>query len=368
VLTLITLSLGGAIFIGTFNARASLDSYVRKLGNYFMADVNLTLSDSYRIEQVREALKDVPGVGQVEGWAYGRSELLLADDKAGDAVQILAPPGDSALIQPIMLKGRWVTKNDRKAIVLSERFLSQYPDLEVGDTLRLRVNGEKMDWKVVGFFQLAGKSAGFVAYSNYEYLSVAVHAPNRAAAFRIVGDVPGMTLAQQEALGSRIEAAMQERGYAVTDVSAGQSLIENTSRPLNVLTLFLLLMAILTALVGSIGLMGTMSMNVIDRTREIGVMRAIGASDRAVMNMVLVEGMLIGLISWVLAALAAIPISKVLSDTIHLAVFDARSEFTFTAFGPLAWLGVVILLSVLASVLPARNAAHLTIREALAYE
>jgi putative ABC transport system permease protein len=77
---------------------------------------------------------------------------------------------------------------------------------------------------------------------------------------------------------------------------------------------------------------------------------------------------MIGLISWVLATVAAIPISKLLSDTIHLAVFDARSEFTFTLTGPLYWLGLVVILSVLASVLPARNAARLTIREALAYE
>jgi putative ABC transport system permease protein len=111
-----------------------------------------------------------------------------------------------------------------------------------------------------------------------------------------------------------------------------------------------------------------MSMNVMDRTREIGVMRAIGASDRAVMNMVIVEGMLIGMISWLLSTIVAIPISKLMSDTIHVAVFDARAEFAFTAVGPLSWLILVVILSILASVLPARNAARLTIREALAYE
>jgi putative ABC transport system permease protein len=144
--------------------------------------------------------------------------------------------------------------------------------------------------------------------------------------------------------------------------------MENTSMGLNTLITFLLVMAILTAIVGSIGLMGTMSMNVLDRTREIGVMRAIGASDRAVMNLVLVEGGLIGLISWGVGSLVAIPISKMLSDTIHLAVFGAQADFAYTSRGPLYWLGLVIVLSVLASVIPARNAARLTIREALSYE
>ncbi len=114
--------------------------------------------------------------------------------------------------------------------------------------------------------------------------------------------------------------------------------------------------------------MGTMSMNVMDRTREIGVMRAIGASDRAVMNQVIVEGALIGLISWGLGVVASIPISKVMSDVVSTSIFDSPSQFTYTASGPLYWLLLVLALSSLASILPARSAAHITIREALAYE
>ena len=97
------------------------------------------------------------------------------------------------------------------------------------------------------------------------------------------------------------------------------------------LTAFLLFLAILTALVGSIGLAGTMSMNVMDRTREIGVMRAIGASDRILMKMVLIEGILIGVISYLLGALLSFPISKLMADGISLAVFDAPANFGMTA-------------------------------------
>jgi putative ABC transport system permease protein len=373
VLTLVTLTLGGAIFIATFNVQASMESYIRRLGRYFIADVNLTMDSSYRMSEIKEALRHVAGVTNVEGWAYARSELLTENDKGGDAVQLMGPPVNSELIQPIILKGRWINASDRNAIVLSERFLSAYPNLRVGDTLRMRVNGDKTDWIVVGFFQLAGKSAGFVAYTSYNYLTERIHEPNMASTYRITGDRASrggreLTLDEQRELAARVEAYLQDRGFSVTEVQSGQSIVTNSAQGLNTLTTFLLIMAFLTAIVGSIGLMGTMSMNVLDRTREIGVLRAIGASDRAVMNMVIVEGMLIGMISWVLGTLLALPISKILSDTIHLAVFDARADFTFTLTGPLYWLGLVILLSILASVIPARSAARLTIREALAYE
>jgi putative ABC transport system permease protein len=373
-LTLITLTLGGAIFIATLNVRASMEAYVDRVGRYFLADINLTLDGSYRNSAIEAALSEVPGVARSEAWAYGRSELLLESAgpgsalKAADAVQLMAPPADSALIEPILLEGRWLLPGDRNAIVLSERFLSRYPGLNLGDSLKLRVNGRETEWVVVGIFQLVGKSAGFVAYTGYEYLSELIGEPRRAPTFRITASQPDLTRAEQRALGAQIEAVMQRYGFGVVEVTAGRSLVENTSEPLNVLTAFLLIMAVLTALVGSISLMGMMSMNVLDRTREIGVMRAIGASDRAVMNLVIVEGALIGLISWLLAVLVAMPISKLMSDTIHLAVFDARADFTFTPLGPLLWLALVTALSILASVLPARSAARLTIREALAYE
>ena len=101
----------------------------------------------------------------------------------------------------------------------------------------------------------------------------------------------------------------RENGFDVISATASRSLIGNATLGLDTLTFFLLIMSGLTAAVGSIGLMGTMSMNVMERTREIGVMRAIGATDRQVMNQVLLEGMLIGLISWVLAFGLAFPIS-----------------------------------------------------------
>jgi putative ABC transport system permease protein len=367
-LTLVTLTLGGAIFIATINVQASMESYIRKLGKYFQADVNLTMDAPYRISEIQEALKNIPEVENVEGWSYARCELLLDDDQGGDAVQLMAPPIGSKLIEPIMLQGRWLTPGDQNAIVLSERFISRFPNLHVGDTLRLRVNGDKTDWVVVGFFQLAGKSAGYVAYTGFDYLANLIHQPGQAVTYRILARQPNLSSTQQRALGAKLENYLQNHKFGVTDVASGSTLVDNSAEGLSVLTAFLMIMAILTALVGSIGLMGTMSMNVMDRTREIGVMRAIGASDRAVMSQVIVEGVLIGMISWVLGTLLALPISQMLSDTIHLAIFDARSEFTFTPQGPLAWLALVLLLSVLASVIPARSAARLTIREALAYE
>jgi len=84
--------------------------------------------------------------------------------------------------------------------------------------------------------------------------------------------------------------------------------------------------------------------------------------------MVIVEGLLIGLISFGLAILLAVPFTYLLSSIVSNAVFATPIAVEFTYLGYVIWLGLVILLSSLASVLPARSAARLTIREVLAYE
>lgn len=368
LLTVVTLTLGGAVFIATFNVRVSLLDYIDQIIHYFLADVNITLDRTYRMEEIRPLMMEVPGVKMVEGWAFAPSELVMADGSVGESVALLAPPAGSPLVEPILREGRWIVPGDRNAIALSELFRDRFPELDVGDTIRLKVNGKDTDWRIVGFYQLAGKVTGFAAYTSYEYLSDLTHQTGRAAAYRVVSDQPGLTRTQQEQLANRIEAHLENRGITVVDATTGKSLSEMASDGFNVLTALLLFLALLTALVGSIGLTGTMSLNVMERTREIGVLRAIGASDRTLMYMVLIEGAMIGLISWGLASLAAFPISKLMSDAISQSLFGGSSNFGFSIAGYAIWLVAVVILSVLASVMPARSSTHLTIREVLAYE
>jgi putative ABC transport system permease protein len=134
------------------------------------------------------------------------------------------------------------------------------------------------------------------------------------------------------------------------------------------LVTFLLIMALLIAVVGGMGLMGTMTINVLERTREIGVLRAIGASSPAIFQLVLVEGIIIGWLSWVLGALLAVPIGMLLANLVGIAFFQSPMDFVFALDGFIAWMVVVAILGGLACFLPARSATRLTVREVLAYE
>jgi len=367
-LTLLTLTLGGAIFIGTFNVQRSLSSYISGLGRYFGADVNLSLKKYYRVSEIENILNEVPGVGYIEAWAAAGGELVMPDGSKGESLSLIAPPANSPLVEPNLQQGRWVIAGDKAALVVNERFRETFPTLQVGDVVRLKIYGKEEDWTVVGFFQLAGKSGGYLAYTTYEYLSDVISQKNRSNIFRITGENDEMTLEEQKTLGRAVEDTLESHGFQVSEIQAGQSLIDTTSDGLNILTAFLMIMALLIALVGSIGLTGTMSLNVLERTREIGIIRAIGASNRAVIDLVMIEGVVIGFMSWVFGTLLAFPISSLMSNAINLALFGAAADFEFTFLGVFLWLVIVLILSVFASVGPARNASRLTIREVLSYE
>jgi len=365
MLTLFTLSLGGAIFISVFNVRVSLDQKVQDITRYFTSDVNLIFDRSYRIDEVRAIAGNVPGIVHVEGWAEVGAEVLNPDGSFADNLLIMGPPPESELIVPIMLDGRWVHPEDERAIVVNEAFLDDFPDLAPGDTLRLEIEGQKQTWMVVGVFQYAGLDQLF-AYANYEPIAKAGKQYQEAASFRIIA--ADHSLEYQKQLSAQVDTYFRDLGYQVREVEAGGSYVKTITELLDVLILVLLILAMLTALVGSIGLTGTLSMNVLERTREIGVLRAIGAYNRIVIKLVVIEGLVIGLISYLLAVALSFPITGVLSEIISQAIFNSPANFAFTASGFLVWLAFVLVLAAIASIGPARNASRMTIREVLAYE
>ena len=280
---------------------------------------------------------------------------------------IVAPPLETQLLDPEIVAGRWLMPDDENAMVVSDTIYDFYPDLQPGDTLNIEITGtQEEEWEVVGVFSFVSMLGDPMAYANFDYVADKLNLPNQVNSFRIITeDLQGASL---QTLIQNIDRQLEDQDYAVQSIQAGETQRESSSTAVNTLVIFLLVMAILTAFVGSIGLMGTMSINVLERTREIGVMRTIGAVDAVVMQSVIIEGLVIGLITWIIAIGLSYPISSALLDIIGQAMAGSSFALIFTFLGVFVWLGVVVVLSIIASVMPARNAARLTINEVLAYE
>jgi putative ABC transport system permease protein len=363
VLTLATLTLGGAIFIAVFSVRASLLTTLDSWFDLVDYDVYVVFRRGYRIDQLEQEALRVPGVVNAEAWRFASARRQRPDGTESDNINLRAPKADSDLVTPTLVEGRWLLPADENAIVVNTYLLKDEPDIGVGDDIVLSIDGDESNWRLVGIMKGPPAPMGYV---NFEYLTRVTGGAGRAGVVFL--QTSRHDAAYHAQMAKTLEEHFETAGLNVSSTMTSSTERAQVESQFNVLVAFLLIMAILLAVVGGIGLMGTMSLNVLERIREIGVMRAIGASDGAVLRIVIVEGILIGLLSWIVAIAVAWPLSKMLSDTVGISILESQLNYTFSTGGTVIWLVVVTSLSALASVLPARSASRITVREVLAYE
>ncbi len=368
-MTLFTLSLGGAIFIATFNVNSAIDERINLISGYLAADIDVITSEPQRPERMESLLMDVPGVGYVESWGYGTAKFVEPDGSDGPTVAVYAPTEDSQLIRPSIRLGRWMEQGERDVIVLSERFLYSYPEVRVGDTITLKVSGTGIenDWTVVGFFTMAGRSGGFMAYVPYDSWVHNSGDGSRVKKFQLNASSE-LDTAGLNTLVEAIQERLDKADVDVVSIQKNTTVLDNTARGFNIISTFMMIMAVLVSGVGVIGLTGALSLNVMDRLGEIGIMRAIGAANRDIMKNVTVEGVTIGMLSWLIASVASLPIGKLLSDSMGQAIFQSSLPLSVNWVGYVVWFVLSVILSILASNAPARAAVKVTIREVLSVE
>jgi putative ABC transport system permease protein len=302
----------------------------------------------------------------VEGWLTASAEILSPDRAATDDILFIAPPSSSTLIQPIITDGRWLNAQDKNAVVIGNHLLKIRPDLKVGDWVTIKLQNQEKQWQIIGIYRLPGNTSPPLIYTNYEYLSQLMHMSNKVYSLRVITS-PHDT-ATEKAISSDLQDAYRHKNIPISYVQQGAVWMAQQKSQTDVLVYFMLVMAILIACVGGLGLMGMMSINVMERTREIGVMRAIGAADLDIQLIVVTEGLAIGLASWVAGIVLSIPITMLLDYGVGVSIFQAPLDVIFNWTGSLVWLGGILVIGALASAIPAWRASRLTVRDALVYE
>lgn len=365
-LTLSTLILAGAIFIGVYSLSDSIGLLIDQVFGYVLTDVNVGFNQSYRTQKVLPLALNVPGVVAGESWGEALGSVLTEDGSTGTQISFIAPPANSTLIEPTISEGRWLVPEDENAIVIGNHLLAERPELRVGDRVTIDIDGEQREWTIVGTYRMGGTVIPPIIYTNQEYFSRVTGQVNQTFSLRLT--TAEHDLATQLRIADELEQVYKAAGVGIGNIVTGGEQAQANVQTTSVLVYFLLIMSLLIAAVGGLGLTSTMSMNVLERTREIGVIRAIGATNRSIMQLVIVEGMLIGLISWAVGAVLAAPIGTGLALVVGTSMFNGPMDFVYSWEGLIVWLVLSLVISVLASALPARSAARLTVREVLAYE
>ncbi len=367
IISLIMLSLAGGSFVTVMNLRASMRSSVGTMLSFWQYDFSIAFNRPYRVARLREEGLRVPGVKGVEGWGFEMTRRVRPDGSESNPIFFFAAPADSPLVHPTLLQGRWLLPTDKDGIVVGMGLLDVEPDLGLGKEIVLKVRGDEQHFHIVGITEMIGnQTVGYVTYTTLETFNRMAHQVNHANLAVITTNAANA--AQRQAMGSAVEKAYEDAGLGVTSVFQMDDERMQIDSSFAILINLLMVMVFLLSFVGGLGLTSTMSLNVLERSREIGVIRAFGGSNASVFKLVVLEGVAIGLMSWLLSLLWAIPLTWLFCDMIGRSFMSMPLDYQYSAGGALLWLGLVIILSAISSSLPAANAVRLTVREVLSYE
>jgi putative ABC transport system permease protein len=367
ILSLITLTFAGAVFMSIVNLQSSLNDSLNQILGFWGYDAWLIVDGHVPNQRLIDEAKTIAGVEQAEAWGFTIGRYVRADGSESDNLYLLAPPADTDLLHPPIIAGRGLEPGEVGGILVSPGLLAREPSLRLGGEMNVKIEGREQVYTIVGVMRMIGNSSiGYFTVMDYDAYTRHVREPNRANALIMTMAQPG--LEAQRSIASQVEARYDRAGIKVLSNFLIAEEREEIDGAFVIIVALLMVMTFVLATVGGLGLMGSMSLNVIERTREIGVMRAYGASSAAVFRIVIVEGLLIGMISWVLAIGLSLPISVQLAHTIGQSFMDDPMPASISAGGILIWAVLVIIISGTASLLPALNAVRLTVTQVLAYE
>jgi putative ABC transport system permease protein len=361
-LTMLTLVLGGVMFIVVMSVGTSFNKTIEVLLGDLGFDILIAFRRSYRVVQLVDVAERVPGVTRAEVWDQWGAELAL-DSGEEREVYLWGVPPDSEMFSPRIASGRALLPGDGRAILLNSKIAAD-EGFQVGDEIELTIGERESTWTVVGLiinvnnmqrdnfvpFDTLARETGNFNRGGLVMVMSEEHDP--ATHQRLVQDLRDTYSAR------RMEPAILQSAAEVR---------QTNKTVFNAIIYLMLVMALLAAIVGSVGLMSTMTINVLERGREIGVMRAIGASSVTIIGIFIAEGMLLGVSSWLLAVPLSYPGALVFNNLVSNSL-QLPLDFDYSAGGMALWLMIVVVLSALASLWPALRATQVSVREALAYE
>ena len=321
--TLATLTIAGAMFMAVFSSYNTIHQQIDELGRYIAFDVSLSIpggANKHTVE--REALR-IADVEAAEGWASANGVIIhgWAGKRPAGAGRLAGerPDHPTRLVRGAGCDQRHPTGGGERGLAGKE------PQMGVGERLKVKINGQERELEVVGV--VSKHLTGSRIYMNYDALTRLTGRHNQVDVVRVLA-TPGAfsQAAMQDAIGQQLEKRFDDAQISESASRTRYNIFDTIANAFNILLIVLLLVAGILAVIGGLGLTGAMGLNVLERTREIGVLRAVGASHNSVRQVVVVEGATVALISWVLSALISYPAGRLLSEAVVRTAFSTQVD------------------------------------------
>ncbi len=363
MVTLTALSLGGALLLTASSTYESLMRVVdRSLSNQGH-DIHVQLQRPAPAARLEAVAYTVPEVEIAEAWRWigvnaGKSASL---DIVSDSQRFLlcGYPTDSRLFKLPMEEGRLPRPGEEGAVVVNRRVQVAISGLELGNELELRFRARRVRVHVVGIVEEIGIATIYAAFPTFE---------------TITGLGDASTVLRAKTQNNNSESVANALDQALLDARLAPSLIQTSAEfrksldeHFAVVTDVMKMIALAAALVGAISLGASVALNVLERAREIGVIRALGATPRMVGTIFLAEGVAAALLSALLSVAISIVFSQALNNKAARELLHVPVPLHVSAAG-LVLLSGGVLVVMLGVWLSLRRILRISVRDALAYE
>ena len=363
--TVLTMALGVAIFSTGFNVRQSLQNLLADSDRSMKHDVQVVLHGQITRERASTAFAGVSNVARVEAWNGGRGELQSRVVATSNGLGVVALPYDTDLFKPRLVQGRWLRATGTPEVVFNQQAMQLHGNPAVGSRQRLDIGGKTFEAELVGVVEELEKPKAYVDQARFDAL---VNPGHRVNSLMFVAQ--DKRFAAVMAMKRDIEVMIAASDLDVLYVMSQAERVKVIFDHLNIILTTIVLLSFLVLVVSALGMASATGINVQERTREVGVMRAIGATPRMIFRQFVAEGMLVSICSIVLGLLLALPLSLVAAVLFgRLMLGDgAALRLSFSGEGLIIVLGTTLVFGWLASSVPARGAIRISTRDALAYD
>jgi putative ABC transport system permease protein len=367
------LATAGGLFIGGLSTVAGVEAVPDTMAAEQRWDVDVRLAAPASASTLGALAAGVPHVTRAEAWTVVPSGVqhpgqvavtnTWPDQGHGSISVAGVPAGTAVLTPPPLIEGRWLRPDDTDAVVLNQLVRGYaLPGVHAGDAVELSIGGRSTSWRVVGVVR--EPFAGTCPCVTAAGLARATGRPDEANGLRVLTDAHDP--ATRAAVAEAVERALAGAGVRVQSSRAADWLGAVADGHLFALASVVLAIAAVMGLVGLLGLGSTMSAGVLERTRELGTMHAIGVPASAVRRIVVSEGVFTGLASCAAAVVLGLALTAVLGTAVGQMMLSTPLPFRFSAGAVVAWVVAILLGATLATLAPALRASRLTVREALA--
>ena len=371
LLTQLVLIIAGGSFLMVMSLNSSATFTLDNLYGRRHFDTTIQFGSNERAGRVQALAKTVPGVEASELRLVQSATLFIEGQlikEAGIGTSLQGIPTGSDFSSPLIVAGRWFLPGENGRAVVMTRQTAEDNDIQVGDTVILDLGQlGKDEWQVVGLYDpvFVGGFNQDTIFAPLEslYQTTKKYGQGSVLYVRTTSHDPEFTAAVTKQLKE-----MYDRHGLKVAISETQADSRKTADWQFAIVIWMMLsLAIIVAVVGGLALMGALSIGVIERTKEIGVLRAVGARSRAILGIFVVEGVLQGLLSWLVAMPLSFLVSPALADALGKAMFGTTLDYQYNWSAVTTWLITVLIISVVASILPARGATRISVRDSLAY-